>query len=149
MVVNEYSSKQLVSGIIILFLILLSFLILRPIALSIIIAALLAFTFSPVYDWLYKHTKAKTLSVLLILLFLILIIILPIWFLTPMLINQAIEIFQLTHKIDFTNILQSIFPSFFSSERFAVEIGSIFSSFTTKLAGNSIDYFTQLILNFP
>ena len=149
MAINEYSSRQLVSGIIILFLILLSILILRPIALSIIIAILLAFTFSPVYDWLYKHTKAKTLSALLILLFLIIIIILPIWFLTPMLITQAIEIFQLTHQIDFANMLQSIFPSLFSSERFTVEIGSIFSAFTTKLAGNAIDYFTQLILNFP
>jgi len=149
MSISEYSSRQLVSGIIILFLILLSILILKPIALSIIVAMLLAFALSPVYDWLYKNTKEKTLSALLILLFLVIIIILPIWFLTPLLITQAIEIFQLTHKINFTSILQSIFPSFFSSEKFAVEIGSIFSSFTTKLAGNLIDYFTQLILNFP
>ncbi len=149
MVVNEYASKQILSGIIILFLIILSIFILKPIAISIIIAALLAFTFAPVYDWLYKRTKAKNLSAILIVLFLIVIIILPIWFLTPILINQAIEIFQLTHKIDFTGIIQSIFPSLFSSERFTIEIGSIFSTFTTKIAGNAVDYFTQLILNFP
>lgn len=149
MVIGEYSSKQILSGIIILFLIILSILILKPLAISLIIAALLAFTFAPVYNWLHKLTKAKNLSALLILLFLIIIIVLPIWFFTPILINQAIEIFQLTHQIDFTKMLHSIFPSLFSSERFNIEIGSIFSSFTTKIAGNAIDYITRAILNFP
>lgn len=148
MISTDYTKKAL-SVIIIASLIILSFFIIKPIIVSIIIALVLAFVFASVYDWLYKHTKSKNISALAIIIFLLAIIIIPIWFFTPILVNQAYEIYQLTLKIDFTSILKSVFPSLFASEQFATDLGGITSSFTSKIANQVVAYLAQIILNFP
>ncbi len=147
--INTDYTKKAFSVIIIASLIILSFFIIKPIIVSIIIALVLSFIFAPVYDWFYKHTKSKNLSAIAIILFLLAVIIIPIWFFTPILVNQAYEIYQFTLKIDFTSMLKSIFPSLFASEQFATDLGGITSSFTSKIANNLVAYLAQIILNFP
>lgn len=148
MATDNYLRKVL--GVILFaILIVLAFLVLRPVIISIIIALILAFVFMPVYKWLYKYTKAKSISALLIVIFLILLILLPVWFLTPILIKQSFTIFQSTQQIDFVSPLKSLFPSLFASEEFAAEIGSILSSFTAGIANSLVNFFANFILNFP
>jgi len=89
---EAYLKKTITVGLLIL-LIVLSFLVLKPILISIIVALVLVFIFAPVYDWLNKYIKVRTISVLIIIIFLLAIIILPLWFLTPILIKQAFTIF--------------------------------------------------------
>jgi len=141
--------KKIITAILLVLLIVLSFLILKPILISIIVALVLVFIFSPVYDWINKYIKVKTISVLLITVFLIAIILLPLWFLTPILIKQAFAIFQATQQIDFVTPLKSIFPDLFASEQFAIEIGAILSSFTTKITNSLVNSLSNIILNFP
>ncbi|HEA46753.1 MAG TPA: AI-2E family transporter [Candidatus Pacearchaeota archaeon] len=146
---NEVYLRKVLGSILFAILIVLAFLVLRPVIISIIIALILAFVFLPVYKFLYKHTKAKNLSAILIVVFLILLIILPVWFLTPILVKQSFTIFQATQQIDFVGPLKSLFPSLFASEEFAAEIGSILSSFTTRAANFLVNFFADFILNFP
>ncbi len=145
---DEYFNK-VVTGVIVFFLAVLSFLILKPILMAIITALILAFVFSPVYKWLYKKIHLKNTSVSIIMLFLMAIIILPIWFLTPILLQQSFSIFQYTQQIDFVKPLEAIFPRFFASQQFSSEVGSIFSSFTSKVANSFVNSVSGLILNFP
>src|SRR3990172_304733 len=98
------------TAIILLVLIVFSFLLLRPILLSIIFGLLLAFVFAPIYDWLHKKTKSKNLSASIMIVLLLLIIFIPIWFLTPILIDQSFKIFQSTLQIDFVTPLKNLFP---------------------------------------
>lgn len=146
---NDIYYRRVMTAILLIFLIVLSFFLLKPVLISIIVALILAFVFSPVYDWLYEKTRSPNLSAGLIILFLILIILLPVWFLTPILINQSFEIFQATQQIDFVTPLQTIFPSLAASEQFSAEIGSILSSFTSNLANLMVNAFAKIILNFP
>lgn len=146
---DETYFRKIITVIILVLLIVLSFLILRPILIPIIIALILVFIFSPVYDWLNKYIKVKTISVLLILVFLIAIILLPMWFLTSILIKQAFTMFQATQQIDFVTPLKSIFPDLFASEQFAIEIGNILASFTTKITNSLVNSLSNIILNFP
>lgn len=141
--------RKIITVILLALLIVLSFLILKPILISIIVALILTFIFSPVYDWLNKYIKVKTISVLLIIVFLIAIILLPIWFLTPILIKQSFTIFQATQQIDFVTPLKSIFPGLFASEQFSIEIGNILSSFTTKITNSLVNSLSNIILHFP
>ncbi|HEB47315.1 MAG TPA: AI-2E family transporter [Candidatus Pacearchaeota archaeon] len=141
--------KRVMAAILLISLVVLSFFLLKPVLISIIVALILAFVFSPVYDWLYKHIKSKNLSAILIILFLIIIILLPIWFLTPILIKQSFSIFQATQQIDFVTPIKAIFPDLAASEEFSAEIGSILSSFTSKIANLMVNSFSQIILNFP
>lgn len=141
--------KKIITLIILVLLIVLSFLMIRPILISIIMGLILAFIFSPVYDWLNKYIKQRDVSASLIILVSLSIIILPGWFLIPILLRQAIGIFKLAHSIDFVTPLKSIFPALFASEELAAEIAYIFSSLTTKAANAVLDSLTQLVINLP
>lgn len=141
--------RKIMSAIFLVILIVLSFLILKSVLISIILGLILAFVFNPVYDWLYKRIKSKNISAFLIVIVFLALIILPLWFLTPILIKQAFAVFQATQQIDFVTPLQSILPDFFTTEQFSIEIGSILSSFTTKVANSLLNSLSQLILNFP
>jgi len=146
---DENYFKKIITTIILAILIVLSFFLLRPILLSIVFGIILAFIFSPVHNWLNKKIKSKDLSVILISLLLIFLIILPIWFLTPIIIDQSLKIYFATQKMDFVTPLKNIFPSVFASEEFSSEIGSIIYSFVNKSVNSLVNYFTSLILNFP
>ncbi len=146
---DEKDFKKVTTMIILVFLLILTFFLLRPILLSIIVGILLVFIFSPVHDWIYKKTKLKNLSAGLMVFFLILLIILPLWFLTPILIDQSFKIYQTTQKMDFVTPLKNVFPSLFASEEFSAEIGSAIYSFVTKIANTLVNFLGRILLNFP
>jgi predicted PurR-regulated permease PerM len=149
MVLDEVYFRKIMTSVLLIVLVVLAFFLIRPVLMSIIVALILAFIFTPIYNVLYKSTKSKNLSAALIVFFLILLILLPIWFLTPILIEQAFGIFQASQQIDFVAPLKSIFPSLFASEQFSAEIGSILSSFTSRVANSIVNSLSQIILNFP
>ncbi len=147
--ISEAYFDKIMTAIILIVLIVFSFLLLKPILLSIIFGLLLAFVFMPVYDWIYKKTKSKNLSASIMIILLLLIIFLPIWFLTPILIDQSFKIFQTTLQIDFVTPLKNLFPKFFASEQFSTQISSVVSSFTIKTANSVTNAFTDILLNLP
>ncbi len=141
--------RKVMTASILVALLVLSFFLLKPILLSILVGFILAFIFTPVYNWVYKLTKSENLSAILICFLLILIIALPLWFLTPILLDQSFKIYTASQQIDFVTPLQNFFPSLFASEEFSAEIGSIIHSFVTKLTNALMNSLAQLILNFP
>jgi predicted PurR-regulated permease PerM len=149
MAMDEIYFRKIMTTVLLIVLIVLSFFLLKPILLSIVIALILALVFSPVYDWLYKKTKARNLSVFIIIAFLITVALLPLWFLTPIIIEQSFVIFQATQQIDFVTPLKNIFPSLFASDQFSAEIGSILSSFTSRVTNLFMNSISDIILNFP
>ena len=147
--INELYFEKVMTAIILIFLVVLSFLLLKPILLSIIFGLILAFVFTPVYQWFYKKTKSKNLSASIIIAVLILSIFLSIWFLTPILITQSFKIFQATLQIDFVSTLKGIFPGFFSSPQFSNQISSVFSSFLTNTSNSITNSLTNMLLDLP
>ena len=146
---DEVYFRKIMTAVILTALVVLSFLLLKPILLSIIFGVLLGFIFTPAYNWFHKITKSKNISAFLICFFLTLLIILPLWFLTPIAIDQSIKIYITSQQMDFVTPLKSIFPAFFSSEEFSSEIGSIIHSFVTKTTNKLMNSLSALILNSP
>ena len=140
---------KIMNTIILIFLIVLSFFLLKPILLSIIVALILAFIFSPIYNLFLKKLGSKNLAASLTCLLLALLIILPIWFLTPIVLDQSFKVFQSSQQIDFVTPLKTIFPDLFASDIFSTEIGSILHSFVIKITNSLVNHLSQLILNFP
>lgn len=136
-------------GILIIALLVLSFMVLRPLIIPMIMALILAFIFSPVQDWLVKRLRSKNLSASLIVVFLLMIIVLPIWFLTPVLMRQSLSIFGAVQNLDFIGLLESTFPRIFSIEGISSEIGYSLGSLTTRAIDAVISSLTELIINFP
>lgn len=130
-------------------LIVLTFFLLKPILLSIIMGIILAFIFAPIYGRLYRLIKSKNLSALIICALLLVLIILPLYFLIPVFMDQSIRIYSASQQIDFINPLKNIFPSIILTDRFSEDLGSMFSTFVTKITNSFMAYLSQLILNFP
>lgn len=143
---DDYFRKVVTTGIVIT-LIFLTFLVLKPILLSIIMGIILAVVFLPVYKYSLTYTKNKNLNAALICLILILLIFLPIIFLTPIIIEQSFEVYVASQQIDLTNVLVNIFPTV--SEDFSAEIGSVLNTFLSKSANSFVNSFSDLILNLP
>lgn len=146
---EEAYLKKVLALFILFALIVLSFFLLKPILMAVIIGLVLAFVLYPVYSKLDSYIKAPNLSSGLVCFILILLIILPLWFLTPIVIDQSIKVFMASQKIDYTSLLKGIFPSLFASEDFSAEIGSMITSFVTKSTNSLMNLLSEIILNFP
>src|SRR3972149_5329752 len=107
--------KRVMTSVLLIVLVVLSFFLVKPILMSIIAGILLAFVFSPTYDWLNKKTKSRNLSASIISAFLALLIILPFWFFTPIFIEQSFKIYQAAQNFDFVTPLKTILPGLFKS----------------------------------
>ena len=146
---EEVYFKRVVTTALLVLLIVLSFLLLKPILMSIILGLFLAFIFSPVQDKLVRIVKSENLSVSIICIALILIIVVPFWFLIPVLIDQSVNTYRSVQQMDFVTPLKTIFPSLFASGDFSNEVGSIIHSFVTNFANSLMNSFSNLIVNFP
>ena len=145
---KEYFRNFTSTGIILILLVL-SFFLLKPILLSIIVAIILSYLFYPLYKRTNRLIKSGYISAFLMCIALTLIIFLPMWFLTPILINQSFNFYVASQQIDFVTPLKQIFPNVFASEQFSQEIGSVISSFITKISNSLTNSFADLISNFP
>lgn len=145
---KEYFKKIASTGII-LTLLVLSFFLLKPILLTIILAMMLAFLLHPLYLKIKKLIKSQSLSAILICIILAFLIITPIWFLTPILLKQSFQIYLGAQQLDFITPLTKIFPNLFASETFSQEIGSTLYSFVTNLTNSIVNLIADLIRDFP
>jgi len=141
--------RKVIATVIAFALIVLSFLLLKPILLSIIGGFLLAFIFTPVHKLFCKFIKSKGISAGIICFLLLAIIILPIWFFTPTIIDESIKIYRQAQQLDLVTPLKSIFPSIFASDSFSQEVGSMIQSFIVKITNSLMNYLSNIILEFP
>lgn len=145
---KEYFKKITSTGIILVLLVL-AFFLLKPILLTIILAIILAFLVNPLYLRIKKLIKSSNLSAFIICILLAFLIITPVWFLTPILLNQSFQFYLGVQQIDFITPLTHFFPNLFASETFSQEVGSTISSFVSKLTNSIVNLIADLIRNFP
>ncbi len=145
---DEYF-KKITTTIIIIGLIVLAYFLLKPLLMAIIIGIILAFIFTPLYNWINKHLKMKNFTAFLMCILLVLIIVIPLWYLAPVMINQSIKFYMASQQIDFVKPLENIFPSLFQSETLSNEIGSAIRTFITQTTNSLMNSLSNIILNFP
>lgn len=141
--------KKLATLTVIIALLIGSFLVIRPILMSILVGFLLAFIFSPIYNFIYRISKSPNFSATTICFLLIVIILLPMWFLTPLVINQSFKLYLSAQQVDYVEVLHKTFPSIFASDQFASEFGRLIQTFVIKGGNSILDALSGLILNFP
>lgn len=146
---EEDTLKKITPAIAFILLLVVAFLVLKPILLSIIFGFVLAFIFAPIYRFLLRITKAPNFSATILCIVLVLLIVVPLWLFTPMIIEQAFKIYQSAQQTDFVGILKSLFPSLFSSQQFSQDVGNILHTFVTQTANSFTNSLTQIILDSP
>lgn len=127
----------------------LTFFLLKPILLSIVLGLILAFIFTPIHNKLSTKLKSRNISVLLICIFLFLLIVIPTWFLTPLAINQSFKLYVSAQEFNLMESFIDLLPSAFSSEKFASEITPILQEFFSDSIQGVMNFFSNIIINFP
>ncbi len=146
---DELYVNRVMTTTILILLLVLSFFLLKPILVSIIIGIILAFVFNPVYRMILRYTKSRNISASLVIILIVLLIGIPIWFLTPIFVEQSVKIYVAVQQMDMVEILKSLFPSFFASDSFSTQVGTILESFISRTANSLVNSLGDLILNFP
>jgi predicted PurR-regulated permease PerM len=144
---KEYN--KIASSILLGVLIVLAFLLIKPLLLAIFLGMVLAFVLSPLYKKLLLLIKYKNLSSLIITLLLILLIVIPLWFITPLLLNQSLEIYTASQELDLVTPIKNIFPTFFATETISNEMTNVVYSFISKITNSTVNAFANILLNFP
>lgn len=122
----------------------LGFLILKPIALSIVTGLILAYVFYPLYERLFAIIKEKNTSSLIICFLLLFIVIIPSWFVIPIVARQ---VFNAYNFIQGANLASSI-VNFFPSMGLTSDFYTIINSFMSNIASSLLNKLTSFIINF-
>lgn len=132
---------------IILLLVLLTYFVLKPIILSVIAGLLLAYAFFPIYKKIFKIFRERNTTALAVCVIILLIIFIPLWFLIPLIIQQAFDLFLSTQDIDVRSIVETLFPA--ASDNFRQDTTAIIIKFIGDITSNSIKSLTGFLLNLP
>jgi len=148
----DFDDKQvgkMITFSVIIILLVLSYLVVKPLLIAILVGLIIAFVFYPLYKIFLKWTKSPNLSATLVCAILFLMIIIPVWFLLPIAVKQIFDIYLIIQNLDISHIGKEIFPSLFSSPEFSSTISSNINGLTTKLTSWIIAGFTNYLLESP
>jgi len=131
----------------ILILVVLSFMVIKPIILSIITGLILAYAFYPLYKRIYKFFRERNTSALAVCALILLIVFIPLWFLIPLIVQQTFDMFTSIQNIDLSGIVETVFPA--ASQQFQKDFTSIIITFTGKITSASINFLIDFLLDLP
>jgi predicted PurR-regulated permease PerM len=146
MEITEKDIKRFLALLLVAVLTVLTFLVIKPVLVSIIGGLILAFVFFPIYKKIAKYVKYESLAAALVSIIVLIIILLPIWFLTPILMQQIFDIFKYSQELDIAGILSSILPATPSEviSQLEIPINNALGKVTSAILNSLVDF----ILNF-
>ena len=147
MVVKEKDVKKYSAILLIIILAVLSFIIVRPILLSIVAGLILGYIFLPIYRIVFKLFRERTTSALAVCVLVVMLIFVPLWFLIPIIIRQMFDAFNLFQSFDIGTFIRQLFPT--SSVQLQTDITATIISFIGKITTGSLSGLTNLILDLP
>lgn len=147
---DELSFKKATTWAIIIALSILSFFLLKPLLLSIIIGVILVFIFAPIYDKIHKYVPSKNISSFFVCIIIILAIVIPVWILLPVLLEQSVRIYVASQSFDITAPFEKFLPSLSSiSDEVSEQISTATQSFITKATNSLMNSISQIIIDLP
>jgi len=145
--VSDDMIKRGLAIVLLVFLAIAAFIVIRPIFISLLWGLLLAYIFYPVYQKVLSYVKEKNMSALIVCLLIFLVIFIPLWFLIPVIFKQTFEAYSFLQQANIFDTLQKIFPSFSGSGQFSKEIIVAVNSFITNSASTILNSLVDVLSN--
>ena len=142
--VDRLILKRWLIGGAILVIFILAFFVIREILVAITVGLLTAYAFSPVYRKILGNSKRQTLTAFLMILALIIMIVIPMIYLTPIIINQTFSTYVSIQNMDLSNVFKGLV-----SDQMAEKISIQLSSIIGKLFSSFLNQFTDFLVNLP
>lgn len=147
MTIKEKDVKRYSAVLLVALLVFLAFLILKPIALSVITGLILAYVFYPIYKFLFRFFKVRTITSLAVSVIVVLAIFIPIWFIVPLVIRQLSETFTFFQTIDVAGFVKNILPSL--SSQMQINITTAIVGFIGKITTSTLSGLSTFLLDLP
>jgi predicted PurR-regulated permease PerM len=141
--------KKFIVPVSILVLAFLSFLVIKPLLLPIVLGLCFAYLFTPVYKRLNSKIKSKYWSASLIILLNLVILILPLLITMPIFTRQVFETYLSIKDFDVYTIIKGVFPSLLSDPQFSAEIIATSSTLKASISNFLINFFKETLMNIP
>ncbi len=147
MAIKEKDVKRYSAIVLVAFLIVLGFIIIKPILISIATGLLLAYIFYPAYKYLFKFFRERTTTALAVSVLVVLILLIPLWFLIPLVMRQLFDTFTFLQTLDVASFIRQILPSL--STQFQIDITTAIVGFIGRIATSSLTVLSSLLLDLP
>jgi len=147
MPIDAKSINRVSAAILILLLIVVAFLILKPIFLAIITGLILAYVVNPIYKKINSGIKRPTLSAFIVCFLLIFMILVPIWFLVPIIIKQVFEMFGFLQGVEIGTILVRLFPR--APPQFLAEVTAVSANFIGQITTGTLNWLVNFLIDLP
>jgi len=146
---DEKDFKKITITLAVIILLVLAFLVVRPILMAIILGIILAYLFKPLYKKLKKKIKSENLSAFIILLGVLVTVLLPLVLLIPVIARQILNIYLSMQQVDLALVLKDVSPALFQSLSTSADFIAMTSSLTSNIASFFLNSFKDLIFNIP
>ncbi|MDP1695499.1 MAG: AI-2E family transporter [archaeon] len=144
---GEKSIKNISIGILLLVLVVIVFLIVKPVLLSVIGGLILAYMVHPVYKKVKSSISNPTLAAFIVSFFVLVVIIIPLWFLIPIILQQIFNIISASQSINFYSAISAMFPS--APVEFLSQISLSITEFIGKTSSTVLTSLTNSLLDLP
>jgi len=141
------SINRISAILLILFLIVLSFFIIKPISLAIISGLIFAYIMNPIYKKINSKIKKPTISAFLVCFLLIFVILIPAWFLVPIIIKQIFGIFSFLQGLQIGEVFIKIIPG--APKQFLAELTASASNFLSQITTGTLNWLINFLVNLP
>jgi predicted PurR-regulated permease PerM len=146
---DEKDFKKFMIPVAILGLAVLSFLIIKPLFVPIILGLLFAYIFYPTYVKLRDKIKSENTSAFIIVFLSSLIILVPIILFLPVFVKQLFETYLLLKNADFSAILTQIFPTLLNNKALSAEVLASASHFGANISAFLLNIFQETVMSIP
>jgi len=147
MTIKDNEIRRFLALGIVLLLIVLSFIVVKPILLSILAGLILAYIFNPVYKKVLKVLREKNTSALVVSAILVLIIFIPLWFLVPLVIQQVFSMFNFLQALDVSGFIDNVLPT--TNSQIKRDVTTAIINFVGNISSVSLSTLTGFLLDIP
>jgi len=147
MEIGEKDLKKVFIIFILAIIAILSFMIVRPLFFAVLGGLILAYILNPVYLKITRLVKNKTSAAFIILFLVLIVLVIPVWFITPIAIQQVFEIFRASQTLDVQSFVSSIFPT--ASDKFSAQLTATINSIIGKISSSILNSLVDVFLEIP
>lgn len=141
---NSKIMKQGIAGAFLLGIMVIAFLILRPIIIPILFGLLFGYIFSPIHKKIQRYLKWKGLSTAFVLIGLVSVLAIPLVYIIPMLVKQIFDTYVLLQNFNFNSLIHEFIQGDIATS-IALNLDNIIGqTFSTVLS-----QFTVFLVNLP
>lgn len=144
--------KKVINRVIVMFLfailLILSFILLKPILLAIVLGVFIAYILHPLYVPLSKKIKNKNLSTLIFIVLICIVIAVPIWFFMPYLLKEIFDTYLYVQRTDLSGAITQII-SLFLSEEMVGTVSTQVNVWVAKFFSFSMESFSGMFSDIP